>query len=102
MAKKKKQIIISPFSKELIYFNIYKIYKDKSKVFRCKYCYKSKIKKINEIYIKITGHIKNCKIFKNKNKRENKSHSINNNIINNKHNDNKDNCLNKNIYKKKS
>ena len=53
-------------------FNIYTINKDKSIIFRCKYCRMCRIKKNKKKIFKISGHKKNCYAIINLNASKNK------------------------------
>lgn len=76
MAKTKSKKNLSLFSFKKSIFKIIKKNNDNSKIYRCKYCRIAKIKKEEDNYIKIRGHEKNCKVFKNKNLNKNKIQQI--------------------------
>ena len=57
-------------SEKDININIYTKYyinNNKSIIYRCKYCYKSRIKIINNKFIRISGPEKNCYVIKRSN-----------------------------------
>ena len=58
----KKQYIRKLISSSinLANFSLYKINKDASILYRCKFCLKGKIKKINNKYIRFSGHKQHC------------------------------------------
>lgn len=65
MAKKQYFRNLSSSSINLANFSVYKINKDKTIIYRCKFCLKGKIKKINNKFIRFSGHKHNCS-FNNK------------------------------------
>ena len=60
MAKKKYFRTLPSSSINLDNFSVYKINKDKTIIYRCRFCFKGKIKKKYNIYIRIAGHEHNC------------------------------------------
>ena len=60
MGKKKYSYLISPLSIHWPYFSLYKTNKDETLIFRCKYCFKCRIKKQNELLFRLSGHDPKC------------------------------------------
>ena len=60
MSKKQYFGKLTSSSINLANFSLYKIYKDASILYRCKFCLKGKIKKINNKYIRSSGHKQHC------------------------------------------
>lgn len=61
--KKLLHRIISQNDFNINYYKIYKINKNKSIIYRCMFCFKSRIKKDNNVFYKISGHSLNCPII---------------------------------------
>ena len=83
MSKGKNQKILKLKDINWNNFKIYKTNKNHSIIYRCKFCYHSRIKKYcNKIY-KISGHSPNCKTIKRENfNRQNTTNQLNNIVIN--------------------
>lgn len=73
MSKRRNRRLIEKTDINLNNFKVYRINKDNSIVYRCKYCHLSRIKIEKNMIIKISGHMRNCiglnnsKIINNKN-----------------------------------
>ena len=57
---------ISPSSIYLNFYSIYKINKDSSIIYRCKFCFNSRIKKSGKYFFRISAHKHHCNIYKNR------------------------------------
>ena len=55
MGKRKCKTLISPLNIYFPHFSLYKENKDGTSKFRCKFCYKSKIKKENNLLYRLPG-----------------------------------------------
>lgn len=63
MAKKSLSHVISPLSVKIQFYSLYKVNVDGSKIYRCKYCYKSRIKELNKIFYRLSGHNVKCYVI---------------------------------------
>lgn len=79
---KRKKIITLIKDINVKNYSLLKINKNKSIIYRCKYCYKALIKKEKNQYYKISGHLRHCVIIKPR--KISKDKTINEKIMNKK------------------
>ena len=66
MAKKKYQKILPLSSINFNNYSVCKVYPNGAILYRCKFCFNSRIKKDDNIIIRISGHTKNCNSLRKK------------------------------------
>ena len=66
MTKKKYQKILPLSSINFNNYSVCKVYLNGAILYRCKFCFNSRIKKDNNIIIRISGHMKNCNSLRKK------------------------------------
>ena len=107
MGKIRNKPIISPLSFNLLDYSLFAKNKDNTLVYRCKYCFRSRIKKIKNMYFRLAGHKAKCIVLTKKYNSQGKNkQKFKNNQDNNSHetiidkskseNNEKDNMTNKN------